>query len=204
MPLTAIPVRTLAFDLPTSTVSFDITAADAKADGKTEPHEKRVLVARKNQFSTPVALPPGSYLASSKAFKTPAPFNLPDSEGARFLLLILPTSDGAFVIFPIPDAIGKIGPGERFLINATTEDIAVRFGKQVATVKPGHSEYLRPPRPAPADKRVEVEMANKVGNGWLTFNSTMWPLDPQARSFVLVLPDPVTGTPRVRNLSEVP
>ena len=47
-------------------------------------------------------------------------------------------------------------------------------------------------------------MARKVGTTCLVFNSTYWPLDPLARSFVLIHPDPVTGTQRVRNPSEVP
>lgn len=104
----------------------------------------------------------------------------------------------------IPDDIAKIGPGDRFLLNATGEEIAVRLGTQRSTVKPGHSVILHPPQPAPADRRIEVEMVRRVGSAWVPFNSTYWPLDPTARSFVLVHPDPVTGTPRVRNLSEVP
>jgi hypothetical protein len=200
----AASVRTLAFDLPATEVSFDLADAAATSNNKTGDKNKLRLDARMNRFSTPVNLPPGRYLATSKDFKSADPFTLPDTAGARYLLLILPKPDGGCAIFPIPDDVSKIGPGDRFLLNGTREEIAVRFGTQRATLKPGHSEYLRPPRPAPADQRIEVEMARRVGTAWIPFNSTYWPLDPRARSFVLLYPDPVTGTPRVRNLSEVP
>jgi len=202
--VTAAPVRTLAFDLPATAVTFDLIAADHKTDRKTDSKDKLQIEARMNQFSLPVSLPPGRYLASSKAFKSTDSFTLPDTAGGRFLLLILPKNDGGCAIFPIPDDITKIGPGDRFLLNVTKEEIAVRFGTQRSIIKPGHSEYLRAPRPAPADPRIEVEMARRVGSAWIPFNSTYWPLDPRARSFVLVHPDPVTDAPRVRNLSEVP
>lgn len=201
----ALPVRTLAFDLPTTEVSFDLAAdAASTAAGKTGGKTRWHLDAHMNRFSTPVNLPPGRYLASSKDFKSTDPFTLPDTEGARYLLLILPKPDGGCAIFPIPDDITRIGPGVRFLLNATKEEISVRFGSQRAILKPGHSEYLHPPRPAPADPRIEVEMARRAGTAWIPFNSTYWPLDPRARSFVLLHPDPITGAPRVRNLSEVP
>ena len=200
IPASAADVRTLAFDLPATAVTFDIRVADSPPGSAV----KLQLEAGKNQFSTPVKLAPGRYVASSKDFKTPAEFTLPDPASGRFLLLILPKNDGGCAIFPIPDDITKIGPGDRFLLNATGEEIAVRFGSQRSALKPGHSVYLRPPQPAPKDPRIEVEMLRRVGTAWVPFNSTYWPLDPTARSFVLVHPDPVTGTPRVRNLSEVP
>ncbi|MCX6879813.1 MAG: hypothetical protein NTW21_39315 [Verrucomicrobia bacterium] len=200
VPVAAAPVRTLAFDLPATLVTFDISPADSPADS---PAKSRIE-ARRNQFTAPVSLPPGRYVASSSAFKAPAEFSLPATAGARYLLLILPKQDGTCVILPIPDDVAKIGPGDRFLLNATGEEIAVRFGTRRASVKPGHSVYLRPPQPAPEDRRIEVEMLRQVGTAWLPFNSTYWPLDPTARSFVLIHPDPVTGTPRVRNLSEIP
>jgi hypothetical protein len=200
IPVSAAAVRTLAFDLPATTVTFDIRAADSPPGSAA----KLQLEAGKNQFTAPVNLAPGRYVATSKDFKTPAEFTLPDPASGRFLLLILPKNDGGCAIFPIPDDIAKIGPGDRFLLNATAEEIAVRFGTQRSTVKPSHSVYLRPPQPAPKDRRIEVEMVRRVGTAWVPFNSTYWPLDPTARSFVLVHPDPVTGTPRVRNLSEVP
>ena len=129
---------------------------------------------------------------------------MPATEEGRFLLLVLPRPGGGCSILPIPDDVGRIGPGTRFLLNATGEEIAVRFGAQREGIKPGHSAYLRPPNPAPDDQRVEVEMVRRIGGAWIPFNSTYWPLDPKARSFVLVHPDPVTGTPRVRSLAEVP
>ena len=205
VPAAAIPVRTLAFDLPASKVSFDLRLDDGKPGVIGDAKEKLQIEVCKNQFSTPVNLPPGSYVVSSTAFKNTASFTLTESEGARFLLLILPAKDGACMIFPIPDNIGKIGAGDRFLINAVSEDIGVRFGSQkVVLIKPGHSELLHPPRSATEDHRIEVEMARRVDTAWIPFNSTYWPHDQQARSFVLVHPDPVTGMPRVRNLSEIP
>jgi len=202
--VTAAPVRTLAFDLPATTVTFELVAAENKTDSNTKAKDPLRIEARMNQFSLPVSLPPGRYLVSSTAFKSTDSFTLPDTAGGRFLLLILPKNDGGCTIFPIPDDITKIGPGDRFLLNATKEQIAVRFGTQRSIIKPGYSEYLRAPRPAPADQRIEVEMARRNGSEWIPFNSTYWPLDPRARSFVLVHPDPVTDAPRVRNLSEVP
>jgi hypothetical protein len=153
--VTAAPVRTLAFDLPATAVTFDLIAANNKTDSKTDPKDKLRIEARMNQFSLPVSLPPGRYLASSSAFKSTAPFTLPDIAGGRFLLLILPQNDGSCAIFPIPDDITKIGPGDRFLLNATKQEIVVRFGTQRSIIKPGHSEYLRPPWPAPADQRMD-------------------------------------------------
>jgi hypothetical protein len=197
---TAAPVRTLAFDLPEPELAFDIR----QADGKPESPPLLRIEARRNQFSDPLDLAPGRYLARSDSFAAPVSFTLPDEEGGRYLLLILPTNDGTCHIFPIPDDVARIGPGDRFLLNATAGEIAVRFGKIQSRVKPGHSTYLRPPKPAPADKRIEVEMTRRVAGKWVPFNSTYWPLDPKARSFVLVYPDPGNGQPRVRNLSEVP
>jgi len=200
----AIPVRTLAFDLPATEVGFDLITLDKTKDTKPDNEKTLHLDAHMNRFSPAVSLPPGRYQATSKSFKSTEAFTLPDGEGVRYLLLILPKGDGTCLIFPIPDAVTKIGPGTRFLLNATREEIAVRFGTQKSTLKPGHSEYLHPPHPAPADQRIEVEMARREDNAWVPFNSTYWPLDPRARSFVLVYPDPVTGLPRTKNLSEVP
>lgn len=199
-PVAAAPVRTLAFDLPVPAVAFDIRLAASKPDSPPALQ----IEARRNQFSAPLDLPPGTYVATSTSFAPPARFTLPDTEGGRFLILILPKGDGTCHLFPIPDDVARIGPGDRFLLNATAVEIAVRFGTSRSSLKPGHSTYLRPPRPAPADQRIEVEMASRVDAAWVPFNSTYWPLDPRARSFVLVHPDPVTGLPRVRNLSEVP
>jgi hypothetical protein len=199
-PATAAPVRTLAFDLPDSEVAFDVRLATSPPGSPTALR----LEARRNQFSEPLELAPGKYTATSESFKTAATFSLPDTEGGRYLLLVLPVNDGKCHIFPIPDDVARIGPGDRFLLNATAVEIAVRFGKSQSRLKPGHSTYLRPPTPAPADKRIEVEMATLAGTRWVPFNSTYWPLDPRARSFVLVHPDPAGGQPRVRNLSEVP
>ena len=199
----AIPVRTLAFDLPANDVTFDLAPLDKPADPKADAKNKLHLDVHVNQFSTPVSLPAGRYAATSKSFKSTDPFTLSDSEGARYLLLILPKGDGSCLIFPIPDSITKIGPGTRFILNATHEEIAVRFGAQKVALKPGHSEYLHPPHPAPADQRIEVEMAHHDGTNWVVFSSTVWPLDPRARSFVLLYPDPVTGRPRTKSLPEV-
>lgn len=199
-PASAAPVRTLAFDLPADEIAFEIRPAGAKPDS--DPVLR--IEARRNQFSDPLDLAPGNYTARCASFKTAATFTLPDTADGRILLLILPANDGKCHIFPIPDDITRIGPGDRFLLNATPVEIAVRFGKSQSKLKPGHSAYLRPPDPAPADGRIAVEMAKLTGTKWVPFNSTYWPLDPKARSFVLVHPDPVNGQPRVRNLSEVP
>jgi hypothetical protein len=201
IPATAASVRTLAFDLPATPVTFELSSAEAAAGSSTA---KLRIEARKSQFSERLSLPSGRYVASSSAFSASAQFTLPEAGGGRFLLLILPRPDGGCSILPIADDTAKIGPGDRFLINATGEEIAVRLGTQRANLKPGHSVLLRPPPPPPDDPRIEVEMARLVANEWVPFNSTYWPLDPAARSFVLIHPDPVTGTPRVRNLSEIP
>jgi hypothetical protein len=179
---------------------FDIRLAASKSDS---PPVLQIKAGR-NQFSTALDLPPGTYVASSTSFSPPARFTLPDTKGGRFLILVLPKGDGTCHLFPVPDDVTRIGPGDRFLLNATAVEIAVRFGASRSLLKPGHSTYLRAPRPPPADKRIEVEMASRVGTAWVPFNSTYWPLDPQARSFVLVHPDAASGKPRVRNLSEVP
>ena len=88
LPAAAAPVRTLAFDLPATLVSFDISPPDSPPDHPVRIH----LEARKNQFSDPLAVPAGSYVASSSAFKATARFTLPDTAGARYLLLILPVA----------------------------------------------------------------------------------------------------------------
>lgn len=199
-PAAAVPIRTLAFDLPSEKVSFDVSPADGKADSK----DKLRLEARKNQFTVALSLPHGRYVATSADFKTTATFTLTEGDGTRFLLLVLPNQDGGCAIIPIPDDIGRIAAGDRFLINATREELAVRFGTKVSNVKSGHSLHLQLPQASAKDPRIEVEMARRVDNVWVPFSSTYWPADPRARSFVLVHPDPVTGTPRVRNLSEVP
>jgi hypothetical protein len=200
LPAPAASVRNLAFDLPAIVVSFDLSPADTPAGSPTLWH----IEARRNQFSRPLTLPSGNYVASSSAFKATTQFSLPDTAGARFLLLILPKPDGTCHIMPIADSNARIGPGDRFLLNATGDEIAVRFGTERSTLKPGSTVVFRLPHSASKDRRIEVEMARKVGTAWLAFNSTYWPLDPLARSFVLIHPDPVTGTPRVRNLAEVP
>lgn len=199
-PLAAAAVRTLAFELPAESVTFELKRLGDEAG---EQSALRLEV-RVNQFSTPVNLPAGRYAAVSKDFKSTDAFALPESSGTRFLLLILPKADGGCAIFPVPDDPARLRPGDRFIFNATRDEIAVRFGSQRTIIKAGHSEYLRVPRPAPSDPRIEVEMAKREKQSWVVFNSTYWPLDPRARSFVMLHPDPTTGQPRVRNLSEVP
>ena len=64
IPVTAATVRTLAFDLPATTVTFDIRVADSPPGSAA----KLQFEAGKSQFTAPVNLPPGRYVASSKDF----------------------------------------------------------------------------------------------------------------------------------------
>lgn len=196
----AARVRTLAFDLPQNPVSFEILAA-----GETKESSSKIqLEARRNQFGKPVDLAPGRYIVSSPAFPSVTGFTLADTKDGRFLLIVLPAADRTCFLFVVPDDAAAIGPGDRFVINTTGKQIGIRFGTGSHLVKPGHSLLLHPPAPAAEDGRVAVEMSRELNGKRVIFNSTYWPLDPRARSFVIIYQDRPTGNPRVRNLSEVP
>lgn len=196
-----VSVRTLAFDLPRPELTLSLAAAESDStDG-----DVLELEVRRNQFGEASKLSPGNYLARLEGVDEPIRIRLPSTEkGARYLLLVLSEPGGGSGILPIPDHAERIGPGDRFFYNATRHEIAIRLGAAKSRLKPSRSVVLEMPSPPPADRRLEVEMLQLIEAEWVPFNSTYWPLDPKARSFVLVFPDPSTGRPRVRNLAEVP
>ncbi len=190
----ALSVRTLAFDLPADKVNLSI---------RSEASEKAVeLEVRVNQFGEPATLAPGAYVAESTTFKLPAKFVLPENGSGSFLLLVLPKSDGGCFILPVADDPGHFRKGDRFVVNATAEDLAIRIHTRKYLLKPGHSAYYRLPPPPMPENRIEVEMRRQIDGRWLAFNSTYWPLSPNLRSIVMIYPDPNTGRPRVRSLAD--
>lgn len=192
----ALSVRTLAFDLPADKVSLSL---------RPEASEKAVEIeVRVNQFGEPATLAPGAYLATSTSFKPPTKFVLPEAGSTSFLLLVLPKSDGGCFILPVADDPGHFRKGDRFVVNATGEDLAIRIHTQKYLLKPGRSAYYRLPPPPLPDNRIEVEMLRQIGDKWLAFNSTYWPPLPNSRSIVMIYPDPNTGRPRVRSLADRP
>jgi hypothetical protein len=191
----ALSVRTLAFDLPEDAVNLSIHIADANA----KPVQLEVRV---NQFGRASSLAPGTYVVESTTFKLPTKFVLPETGSTSFLLLVLPKSDGGCIILPVADDLGHFRKGDRFVVNATAEDLAIRIHTQKYLLKPGHSAYYHLPPPPMPDNRIEVEMLRQIGDRWLAFNSTYWPLSPNSRSIVMIYPDPNTGRPRVRSLAD--
>jgi hypothetical protein len=193
----AASVRTLAFDLPGDKASLNVHIEAA-------PEKIVKLEVQANQFGTPAALAPGSYVVESSSFKLPSRFILPANSSSSYLLLILPKSDGGCLILPVADDSNHFKKGDRFVINATIEDLAIRIHTQKYLLKPGRSAYYQLPPPPVPDNRIEVEMLRQVTGRWLAFNSTYWPLSPNSRSIVLIYPDPNTGRPRVRSLADRP
>jgi len=193
----ALSVRTLAFDLPADVVNLNVHAEDANA----KPVQLEVRV---NQFGRSTSLVPGAYIAEASTFKQPAKFVLPETGSGSYLLLVLPKRDGGCLILPVADDSTRFRKGDRFVVNATAEDLAVRIHTQKYLLKPGLSAYYHLPPPPVPDNRVEVEMLRQSAGRWLTFNSTYWPLSPNSRSIVMLYPDPDTGLPRVRSLADRP
>ena len=190
----AVRVRTLAFDLPADTVSLSI---------RSEASEKVVEIeVRVNQFGESATLAPGAYVTVSTAFKLPTKFVLPENSSGSYLLLVLPKSDGGCNILPVADDPAHFRKGDRFVVNATAEDLAIRIHTQKYLLKPGRSAYYHLPPPPVPGNRIEVEMLHQTDGRWLAFNSTYWPLSPNSRSIVMIYPDPNTGKPRVRSLAD--
>jgi hypothetical protein len=197
----AVSVRTLAFGLPEEKIVLKIRPAEEDPESKTKAKAVEIEV-RVNQFGEPTAMSPGTYAAESTDFKLPARFVLPENNSDSYLLLVLPNSDGGCVILPVADDPAHFKKGDRFVMNATTEDLAVRIHTQKFLLKPGRSAYYKLPPPPVPENRIEVEMLHQVDGHWLAFNSTYWPLSPNLRSVVMIYPDPNTSRPRVTSLAD--
>ncbi len=190
----AITVRTVAFELPADKVNIGLVLENTK-----EPVQ---LEAEINQFGKAVDLPAGVYQASSSSFSAPTTLVLPAGGSSSYLLVIFARQNGGLHILPVSDESSKFGSGDRFVINATAEDIAVRIHQSKVMLKPGKFSYFKLP-PVPGN-RIEVEMHRHLGGEWQTFNSTYWPLSSGSRSIVLIYPDLDSGSPRVRSLMDLP
>jgi len=191
----AVTVRTLAFDLPADMLNLTIRSEEANA-------KEVQLEVRVNRFGKSTNLAPATYVVESATFKLPVKFVLPENSSGSYLLLVLPKSDGGCLILPVADDLNHFRKGDRFVVNATAEDLAVRIHTQKYLLKPGHSAYYHLPPPPVPDNRIDVDMYHQIAGRWVSFNSTYWPLSPNSRSIVMIYPDPDTGRPRVRSLAD--
>jgi len=192
----ALTVRTVAFELPTDKVNIGLALENAK--------EQVQVDVEVNQFGKPVKLQAGTYQATSSSFTSPTRLVLPEGGAPSYLLLVFARPDGGLYILPVADDASRFGAGDRFVINATSEDVAVRIHQSKVMLKPGKSSYFKLPSAPVPGNRIEVEMHRQQGEAWLPFNSTYWPLSADNRSIVLIYPDVKSGKPRVRSLMDFP
>jgi len=192
----ALSVRTLAFDLPAPSVELSLQRQDSDAS--------QSLAVQVNQFGQSSKLSPGSYIASSASFSSKETFKLPASDTGSFLLLILADKKGQWKVLPVADDPGRFAAGDRFMINATAEAVAVRFDKQRVRLNPGRTSYFKSPADKAEGDKIEVEMFQELKGALKPFNSTYWPVAKDLRTIVLIYPDLRTGKPRVRSLADMP
>jgi len=192
----AVSVRTLAFDLPAPSVELSLQRQDSDTT--------QSLAVQVNQFGQSSKLSPGSYTASSASFSSKESFNLPASDTGSFLLLILADKKGQWKVLPVADDPGRFAAGDRFMINATAESVAVRFDKQRVRLNPGRTSYFKSPADKAEGDKIEVEMFQELKGALKPFNSTYWPVAKDLRTIVLIYPDLRTGKPRVRSLADMP
>lgn len=192
----ALSVRTLAFDLPEQKVEIDLTLENAK-----EPLRIEVEV---NQFGKSTPISAGNYTTSSKSFKLPGKLTLPETGSSSYLLLVFMRQGGELHILPVADEQSQFSGGDRFFINATREEIAVRIHQTKLLLSAGKSSYFKLPTSPIPGNRMEVEMYRNSNAVWKPFNSTYWPVSSDSRSIVLIYPDPNTGNPRVKSLMDRP
>jgi hypothetical protein len=192
----ALSVRTVAFELPTEKVTLELQLEERKKSAQLE-----VAV---NQFGKASVLAPGSYTVTSPAFKAPCSLVLPQAGSTSYLLLVFANREGGLHVLPVADELAKFSNGDRFVLNATAEDIAVRIHQSKVMLKPGKYFQFKLPRSPLPGNRMEVEMHRFVAATWQPFNSTYWPLSADSRSIVLIYPDPATAKPRVRSLMDLP
>ena len=192
----AVTVRTLAFDLPEPSLELSLQRADSETI--------QTVTARVNQFGETTKLTPGAYTAGSAGFSGKETFTLPAGEKGSFLLLVLADRQGKWKILPVADDAGRFGAGDRFMVNATAESVAVRFDQQRVRLHPGRSSYFKSPAGKAEGEKIEVEMFQDVKGTLKPFNSTYWPVSKDLRTIVLIYPDLRTGKPRVRSLADMP
>lgn len=195
----AVDVRTLAFDMPEAEMLFEVHAVGgAKAD-----ENVATLDVRKNRFSKPIPLRVGDYMIRSKQLKGDVKLSIPEGSDSRLLLVVIPSADQTFRILSLVDSAVKISKGDRFLMNASEDEVQVRFDKQIEKLKPGGFVYLKRGSVFDTQGRVEVEMARLKHGKWTMFNSTYWYDEPEMRVFLMMTQHPETGYPRIQGVTEV-
>lgn len=188
--------RFLAFDLPVPLGAYRIVPPGGDA-----AKAPTVEIAA-NRFSGRLKLAAGSHRLILPDGTAGPSFTVPD-DAKRTLFIVLPAAGGGVGLTSVPDNAESFGPGERWFLNVTPEEVRVQFGERNLRLPAGsgHSEKA----PSRLDEgRIAVRMLVQRQERWVPFNSTWWPHDPALRSIVLIYPNPKTGLPSLKNIAEMP
>ena len=113
-----------------------------------------------------------------------------DPNQRKDLLLFFVPNDGGYRILPVHAPVSRIKGGDRFVVNATTADVSIQFGKaEPLVIAPGKPGLLAGPR-GDTVVAVPVVIKQKSADGWSLVSTEYWPCDPRFRSFLFLYQSP--------------
>jgi len=119
--------------------------------------------------------------------------SLPIAEAERkdLLLFFIPQGEG-FKVLKVVTPLAKIRGGDRYVVNATATQLAVKLGEaRPLLIEPGKAGLVRGPG---GDDVVSlpVLISQKKGEGWKLASTENWYCDPRIRKFLFAYISPRT------------
>ena len=149
-----------AFDLPLKNLSASQAAPDRSFD---------LQAAGKAQALGKVTLPEG---------------------GKEFIVLLLPTPEGAYKAVVIPDKDTAFEAGSMYFYNNTDKAVVGHIGTSKVVLEPGTGRSLKPE--GPENGAYDVAFSVREGEATRQISSTRWPVEAKMRSYIFFFVNPET------------
>lgn len=124
-----------------------------------------------------------------------------ENERQNLLLFFIPSQE-SFRVIKVHTPPGAIRGGDRYMINACQNQIAIKAGgNEPLYLNPGKGNIVRAPRGSDA-AAMPVLISIKEGETWKLATSETWYTDPRFRKYLFAYQCPRTGQLRFHGVSE--